>query len=67
MGGCQREGSFGPECASGLLEAAKPLCGKDLGGPWTYLRGATALQGGLPVEADLQQSGAKAPLVSRSA
>lgn len=33
-------------------------------GPRMYLGGAAALQGSLPVEADLQEGGAKTPLVS---
>ena len=52
---------------SGLLGGASPLCGKGPGVPWTYLRGAAALQGGLPIEADLQEGGTKAPLVGCSA
>lgn len=49
-----------------LLGGVNPLCRKGPGMPWTYLGGATALQGGLPVEADLQEGSTKAPFISRS-
>ena len=50
-------------CPLDSLGGASPLCGKGPGVLQPYLRGTAALQGGLTVEADLQEGGTKAPLV----
>lgn len=52
---------------SSLLGGTGPFVERAQGSTPLYLRGAAVLQGGLPIEADLQEGGTKAPFVSSSA